>query len=122
MERESDRSIPTSLVSFILRIGLAVVFLYAAVASFIEPDAWIGYLPISLRHIVPADFLLGGFSTYEILLSFWLLSGKKILYAASLSAITLIGIIAANFGALDIVFRDFAVFFSALALIVLSYR
>ena len=122
MGGENDSHISTSLVSFLLRVGLAIVFLYAAVASFIEPDAWIGYLPIFLRHIFPASILLGGFSIYEILLSLWLLSGKKTLYAASLSAITLIGIIFANIGALDIIFRDFAILFSALALAALSYR
>ncbi|HUZ92750.1 MAG TPA: hypothetical protein VNG29_01995 [Candidatus Paceibacterota bacterium] len=121
MDEKKDPHAPFSLVSFLLRIGLASVFLYAAVAAFIEPDAWIGYLPIFLRHIFPANLLLAGFSTYEALLSLWLLSGKKAFYAALLAAITLVGIIVANIGALDIVFRDFAIFFSALALAALSY-
>lgn len=122
MDEEKDPRILISLISFLLRAGLAVVFLYAAVASFIEPDAWIGYLPIFLRHIFPASLLLSGFSTYQILLSLWLLSGKKTLYAASLSALTLVGIIFANVGALDVIFRDFAILFSAVALAALSYR
>lgn len=120
MEEKSDPRV--SLVSFLLRAGLAAVFLYAAVAAFIEPDAWIGYLPIFLRHIFPANLLLAGFSTYQILLSLWLLSGKRAFYAALLAALTLVGIIAANIGALDIVFRDFAILFSALALAALSYQ
>lgn len=121
MEKREGSHAPLSLVSFLLRIGLASVFLYAAVAAFIEPDAWIGYLPIFLRHMFPANLLLAGFSAYQILLSFWLLSGKKALYAALLSALTLVGIIIANIGALDIVFRDFAILFAALALAALSY-
>lgn len=121
MDDGKKSRLPLSLVSFLLRAGLASVFLYAAVAAFIEPDAWIGYLPVFLRHMFPANLLLAGFSTYQILLSLWLLSGKKTFYVALLSALTLVGIIVANIGALDIVFRDFAILFAALALAALSY-
>jgi hypothetical protein len=122
MDEGKKAAAPSFLVSLLLRSGLAVVFLYAAIASFIEPDAWIGYLPIVLRRIFPASLLLNGFSVLEILLSLWLLSGKKTVYAAGFSALMLLGIILANFGAMDIVFRDFAILFSAFALIALSYN
>ena len=111
-----------SIVSFLIRAGLASVFLYAAIGSFAEPDSWIGYMPMFLRNIFPADLLLTGFSIYQIILSLWLLSGKYVFYAALLSALTLVGIIVANLGVLDVLFRDFAILFSAAALAVLSYR
>lgn len=111
----------TKLVSVLLRIGLAFTFLYAAIASFIEPDAWIGYLPIFLRHLIPATFLLNGFSIVEILLSLWLLSGKFLLYSSLLATLMLVGIILFNFGAFDIVFRDVAILFLATALMVIGY-
>ncbi len=122
MDERKKIVVPPSLAPLLLRVGLAVVFLYAAIASFVEPDAWIGYLPIVLRHIFPANILLGGFSIIQILLSLWLLLGKKTFYAAGVSVLMLLGIIVANFGAMDIIFRDFAILFSALALAAMSYQ
>lgn len=109
-----------TLASFFLRVGLAVVFLYAAVASFLEPTSWIGFLPQWLRNIADPNALLWLFSAYEVILALWLLSGKKTYYAAILSGLTLLAIIVFNMGALDIVFRDVAILFMAVALAVLS--
>jgi hypothetical protein len=111
-----------SLASIFLRVGLAIVFLYAAIASFAEPDAWIGYFPIFLRKAFSAHLLLTGFSVAEIALSLWLLSGKKLFYSALCAAFLTVGIIVFNFGVMDVVFRDFAILFSALGLAALSYR
>lgn len=121
MDGNKRLATPSFLAPLLLRIGLALTFSYAAIASFIEPDAWIGYLPIVLRRIFPAGILLNVFSVVEILLAFWLLSGKKTLYAAAFSALMLLGIIGANIGAMDVLFRDVAILFSALALAVLSW-
>jgi uncharacterized membrane protein YphA (DoxX/SURF4 family) len=101
----------------LLRFSIASVFLYAAIASLFEPQNWIGYFPLFLRHILPERILLLGFSLYEFLLTVWLLWGKYIFYAACIAAVTLLAIIGSNIGALDIVFRDIAIFFAALALI-----
>lgn len=109
-----------SLVSFFLRLALASVFLYAAIASLLTPSNWIGFLPTWLKDIIPGAALLIIFSVYEIILSLWLLSGKKIIYPSVLSAITLLLIIIANIAQLDILFRDIAIFFSAIALIFLD--
>lgn len=108
------------LVSFFLRVGLASVFLYAAIAAFLEPISWVGFLPVWLRNIFPENILLLGFSVYELVLSLWLLSGYKASAAAAFSGLTLLFIIIYNLGALDIIFRDVAIFFSALALLALS--
>ncbi len=108
------------LVSWLLRIGLAFVFLYAAISSFVNPDAWIGFFPAFLVSIVPAGFLLGGFSVYEIVLALWLLSGRWLMYAGYLAAATFAGIVLTNPGVLDLTFRDVGLFFAALALALLS--
>lgn len=111
-----------SLVSFFLRLGIAIVFLYAAIASFITPSNWIGFLPAWLKDIIPGTILLFAFSVYEIILSLWMLSGKKLFYASVLSTLTLFLIIISNVSELDILFRDMAILFSAVALIFLSYK
>ncbi|MEK7464257.1 MAG: hypothetical protein AAB617_00570 [Patescibacteria group bacterium] len=106
--------------SFLLRIGLAFTFIYAAVGSFLEPNSWIGFFPVWLRNLAPENILLTGFSVYELVLSAWLLSGYKILITSVLSAITIFGVIIFNLGAMDIIFRDVAILFAALALLFLN--
>jgi uncharacterized membrane protein YphA (DoxX/SURF4 family) len=108
------------IASLLLRIGLAIVFLYAAVASFLEPGTWIAFLPSFLTNIIPAGPLLTIFSIYEIIVAVWLMSGRKIFYAAAIASLTIVGIISSNLSFLDIVFRDFAILFAALALAVLE--
>lgn len=105
-----------NLPSILLRVGLVLVFLYAAVDSFLEPLVWQSYLPGFLTDLVPAKQLLVVFSVYEIILSVWLISSRAIFYAALLSALTLFGILITNLAALVITFRDIGLLFAALAL------
>lgn len=107
-------------VNQLLRIGLAIVFLYAAISSFKNPQDWIGYLPHVLRDNFSAKTLLHIFSVYEAFLAIWLLSGKYLRYAALLCAATLAGIVVSNYTLFAITFRDIALIFSAVALAVLA--
>lgn len=110
------------IVTLLLRLSIASVFLYAAVAATLQPDNWIGYIPTVIRHIFPANRLLLGFSLFQLVLGVWILTGWKAVISASLSAFTLLGIIFANFTQVDILFRDFAIFFAAIALAVDSRK
>ncbi len=106
--------------AFFLLFGLAVVFLYAAVAAFLDPSSWSGFIPQFMRNIIPTKIFLTVFSVYQILLALWLFSKKKTFYAAVLSAATLFLIVVFNLKNFDIVFRDVAIFFAAVALALLS--
>ena len=110
------------LISFLLRIAIAVPFLYAAISATLQPENWMGYFPSGLRAIIPGALLLAGFSLYQGALSVWLISGKRILYPSLLSVLTLLAIITANITLLDIVFRDVGLLFAGVALIVIHYR
>ncbi len=110
------------LASLSIRIGLAAVFLYIAYASFINPGIWIAFLPPFLQDLPYAKTLLYIFSSYEILLGIWILSGKKTLYAAILTSLTLAGIVISTLKFLDIAFRDLAIMFAALALVALHWK
>src|SRR6185437_15575382 len=110
------------IVHILLRLSIVSVFLYAAVGATIQPHNWIVYIPQAVQSVIPTQLFLTGFSLYQLILSIWLLSGWKTFYAALLAAITFLGIIGANFMALDILFRDFAIFFAALALAASSYK
>ena len=100
-----------------LRVGLAFVFLYAAIGSLLFPVNWIGYLPGFIQY----DGILILFSVYEILLGIWLLIGYKVYIPGIISSITLIGIIVSNIGVFDIVFRNIAALGGAIALVFLAY-
>lgn len=110
------------VVSFLLRIGLASVFGYAAIAAFFDPVSWVGYFPQFMRQIIPENILLTVFSIGELVLTLWLLSGKFLFFAGTLSATLMLGILFTNFSILDVVFRDIAIFFTALALAYLETK
>ncbi|PIR89416.1 MAG: hypothetical protein COU07_00760 [Candidatus Harrisonbacteria bacterium CG10_big_fil_rev_8_21_14_0_10_40_38] len=104
----------------LLKIGIASVFFYAGIASFLDPLSWVGYFPHWLRDLFPEALLSTGFSIFEIALALWVLSTWKTKYAALVSTFTLVGIIIANMNLIDILFRDLAILFSSLALFMLS--
>lgn len=105
-----------NLTPVLLRLGLATMFLYAAVSSFLDPREWLGFLPPFLTDLIDGEMLLKIFSVYELLLAAWLLSGVHVRYAALLCAATLAGIVVSNFSLFAISFRDIGLMFAALAL------
>ena len=110
------------LVSLLLRSGLSIVFLYAAFSSFLNPLNWIGFVPEFIKFLIPKETFLIIFSIYEIILGIGLLSSYKTFQLSILSSATLFFILFGNINALDILFRDIAIFFMALALVALSYK
>lgn len=106
--------------TWLLRIGLAAVLLYAIIGSTLNPDAWIGFIPAFATHFISAALSLKLFAFFQLLLVMWLLSGKALFYASVVTALTMLGIIVMNFEAFDTTFRDIAIFFAALALARLS--
>lgn len=108
------------LPTLLLRLGLVVILLYAAIGSFVDPREWIGYLPAFLTDIIDGSVLLNMFAIFELALTAWLLSGIYTRYAALVAAAMLTGIVLANFDLFAITFRDIALIFAALALAALS--
>ena len=106
----------TNWTSRLLRIGLASVFLYAALGSLLSPQDWLWYLPDWILKIAPAEPLLMSHALFELLLGVWLLSGKKTMYAALLAAADLLIIVLSTLSIMDVVFRDVGLIFAALAL------
>ena len=108
------------LSSLLLRIGLAAVFLYAAVAGFLSPDDWIGYLPSVVANSPQGPLALQVWGGLEIAVALWLLSGKKAVWSGLVAAFLMLGVIVQNITLFDIVFRDAAILFMALALSAMS--
>jgi hypothetical protein len=112
---------PVLFASWALRLGLAFVFVYAALDALREPAAWSAYDPQFLTVHVPATMLLDGTSIGQIGLAMALLWRKTAPYAAGLALIGLLVIGLTNLGALLIVFRDFGLAFMALGLTFLDW-
>ena len=110
------------LISFLLRSGLAIAFFYAGISSFLAPTNWIGFVPNFIGAIISKEIFLMIFSGYEILLGIGLLFDYKTFTLSILSSVTLFLILFVNIMNLDILFRDVAILFMALALISLSYK
>lgn len=110
------------LVSFILRAGLGVVFLFAAIDAFLSPEIWKSYIP---EYFIPrdsslADIFLILFSVFQIGLAFWVWSGWRLRESSIVATLTLSAIIIANITQLQIVFRDIAILALAIALYVIG--
>lgn len=103
-----------------LRLGLAFVFAYAAIASFADPLTWAGYLPHFVLKLIDPTLAIKATALVEIVLAAWLLIGKYTRYAALVSTLMLIGILASNLGELTITFRDVGLIAAALALACLA--
>lgn len=101
----------------ILRWGLAFVFFYAAIASLLRPQEWMGYFPRFLFGFLPPKAILSAFSFYEIVLAALLFSGKKLVWATALAIATFTGIIVFNLEFLDVTFRDVGLIMAGLALL-----
>ncbi|PLX26465.1 hypothetical protein C0581_04340 [Candidatus Parcubacteria bacterium] len=112
----------TRLTSFLLRVGVALSLLYAAIASFLSPAVWASFFPQWMTNIIPGTILLTIFSICEIILALWLLSNKKACLAGFVSALVMLGIIFTNLHSLDLVFRDIPILFAGLAIITLEKK
>ena len=108
------------LISFLLRVGLAIAFFYAGISSFLNPTSWIGFVPNFIELIISKEIFLMLFSTYQVLLGVGLLSDYKTFTLSILSSATLFLILFGNIMNLEILFRDIAILFMALALIALE--
>ena len=65
------------IVFRVLRLGVAFAFLYPAISAWFSPLDWIGYFPDFMKGYTSDVVLLHLFGATELIIAFWLLSGKK---------------------------------------------
>ena len=111
-----------SLVSFLLRVGVSVVFLYAGISSLSNPQDWIGFVPQWISIFVAKETFLFMHGITDLLIGVWLLSNFKSFWAGLIASLGLIAIISVNFTQLEIIFRDVAILFASLAIMALNYK
>lgn len=107
---------------FVLRLGLAITFIYAGVAGFMTPNDWIGFVPTFVDKIMPATTFLVVWGVIEIIIGVWLIFGKKIFIPSLIATLSLAGLIAMNLDAMEVIFRDIGLLGAALALTIWNYR
>lgn len=105
----------------LLRLGVALSFLYPPVNALVDPYSWVGYFPAFLRGDgIPEMTLLHVFGAIEIVIGLWILSGKRIFAPSLAAAAILIAIVFFNLGDFQVLFRDISIAAMALALAVLN--
>lgn len=107
---------------FLVRLGVAFAFVYAAISGFISPQDWIGYFPAFMQNILPGTGIVAVWGIVELILGLWILSGKRIFIPSLLAALAMIGVILFNFAQMDVLFRDVSIALAAAGLAVWSYR
>lgn len=110
----------TELAKWLLRFGLAFVFVYATIEIYINPQNFLKYTPKSVLTYVPLDFFLNAFGVVELAVAVWLVSGWKGEYPALLSFMMMVGIVAFNMEHFQVLFRNVAIAFGSLALVCLE--
>src|SRR5262245_42724523 len=105
---------------YLLNIGLAFVLLYAGISILIWPNDWIGYVPQWVENFgVSRNFMLMSHGIFESVLGLWILSNKKVKWAALLAALDIASIIifaGLNYQMLLTTFRDVGLIFMAIYL------
>lgn len=103
----------------LLRLGVALAFLYPPIDALLNPFSWVGYLPQFSRGIVPDMVLLHAFGIVEIIIAVWILSGKRIFWPSVAATAILVLIVALNLGDFEVLFRDLSIAAMTLALAVM---
>ncbi len=103
------------LRSWLLQVGVAFVFAYAAITTMLEPLRFVSYVPAWMS--VPGmGHVLRCFACFELALALALLTRRLLRPAALVAAMTLAGITLTNPDQFEILFRNVAIICAALAL------
>ncbi len=108
--------------TILLRIAIALAFIYPPVDAFFNPNAWISYFPSFMLNIVPNVVLLSAWGILEIIIAVWILSGKKIFLPSLAAGILLCLIVVFNIPLMEILFRDVALALVAFTLAWWSWK
>jgi uncharacterized membrane protein YphA (DoxX/SURF4 family) len=106
----------STAASWLLRIGVALAFLYPPIDALTSPDSWVGYFPPFLLTLgLQSEVLLHGFGLLEVVVALWLLWGYRAYIPAVLAAGMLVAIVVFNASQIEILFRDLSIALAALA-------
>jgi len=91
---------------WLLRLALVFSLVYAAIAGFMTPANWIGFLPQFVSEIMSAELALKVWSSGELFLAVWIMSAWRTSLPVGITALGLFLMVAFNWGQISILFRD----------------
>lgn len=103
----------------LLRLGVALAFLYPPIDAVLNPYSWVGYLPSIVRDVAPEMVVLHIFGVVEIALAVWILSGRRIFWPSVAATVILVAIVLFNLSDFEVLFRDLSIASMALALAIM---
>jgi uncharacterized membrane protein YphA (DoxX/SURF4 family) len=104
----------------LLRLSVALAFLFPPVNALIDPYSWVGYFPSFIRDLGPELVLLHIFGVIEVVIGLWILSGRRIFIPSVAATALLVLIVVTNLGDFQVLFRDLSIAGAALALAVMN--
>lgn len=117
-----NTSTKDKVTGILLRIGVAIAFIYPAVEAYFFPASWIGFFPVWIRNLpIDSTIILHIFGASEIAIALWILFAKRILIPSILASLYLLFIVAFNWKFMDLLFRDISILMIPLTLAVMSY-
>lgn len=113
--------------TLLLRLAIALAFLYPPFDAISNPNAWLGFFPPAMlqfasAHGISGMTLLMLWSVVEVVIAAWVLSGKRIFLPSAAATLFLILIVVFNIPLMEIVFRDIALALVSATLAWWSYR
>ena len=103
--------------SLLLRLAIALAFLYPAYGFWKHPDIWVGYIPTFVKNFwLSQDVFILLLAGIHLIIALWILSGWKIFIPSLVAALFLASVVYFNWGQLDVLFRDISLALAALAL------
>lgn len=108
------------IAKYFLRFGLAFVLVYASIEIYLHPANFLKYVPQIMLSMLPVDLFLDSFGVIEIALAAWLLTGWRGEIPSFLTFLMMVGIIVFNPEHFQVLFRNVAIAFAGLALILLE--
>lgn len=102
----------------LLRIGVALSFLYPPINAWFDPYSWIGYFPSFVTDMIAPHgiLVLHAFGIVEIVIALWILFGRNVRIPSYLAALMLLAIVFFNASQFTVLFRDVAIALMAIAL------
>lgn len=106
----------------LLRLGVAITFLWIGLLILRSPEGWAGYIqPWALDLLpIPSRDLMIGTAVFDLLIGFFLLIDTWVWIAAALASIHLVTVLAVG-GITEITVRDIGLLGGTLALLASSY-
>ncbi len=107
--------------TLVLRLAVAVAFLYPPYAALQDPISWLSYFPqwfLMAAHTAQFSdmVVLHGFGVVEVVIALWILSGWRVYIPATLAMLVLLAIVGFDYQNFDVLFRDISIALAAGAL------